>query len=109
MLTRGFLKRLLALGCALVCVLALSVSSFALSVTNYTVSQLSENARNFLEAVTDNGIYQVNVCLDDQPDNVKDAWKTVMGSWLNNPDYYVLFSLTSSVFKVTAGSKSSFF
>lgn len=109
MLTKDFLKRFLALACALVLVLGLSVSSFALSVTNYTVSQLSENARNFLEAVTDNGIYQVNVCLDDHPDNVKDAWKTVMGSWLNNPDYYVLFSLTSSVFKVTAGSKSSFF
>lgn len=109
LITKNWCKRFLALACALVLVLGLSVSSFALSVTNYTVSQLSENARNFLEAVTDNGIYQVNVCLDDQPDNVKDAWQTVMGSWFNNPDYYVLFSLTSSVFKVTAGSKSSFF
>ena len=110
LITKNWCKRFLALACALVCVLALSVQSFAaVNVTNYTVSQLPENARNFLEAVTDNGIYQVNVCLDDQPDNVKDAWKTVMGSWLNNPDYYVFFSFTSLVFKVTAGPKSSFF
>ena len=74
LITKNWCKRFLALACALVCVLALSVQSFAaVNVTNYTVSQLPENARNFLEAVTDNGIYQVNVCLDDQPDNVKDA------------------------------------
>ena len=109
LITKNWCKRFLALACALVCVLALSVQSFAaVNVTNYTVSQLPENARNFLEAVTDNGIYQVNVCLDDHPDNVKDAWQTVMGSWLNDPDYYVFFSFGLSIFSVRAGPKSSF-
>lgn len=101
-------KRMASALIALVCVLALSVQAFsAVKVTNYTVSQLPEHAREFLESAGE-GTYKLNVILDNQPDNVKEAWRTVMGSWLNDPDYYVFFSFGLSTFSVLAGPKSSF-
>lgn len=110
MLTKGFLKRLLALGCALVCVLALSVPSFA-EVSNLTYDECVSkySASGWGKGYSRTGtVLDIDVSFDGASEEAKEAWKLVMQDWLNDPDYAVIFCLGSSSFWVYANRISDF-
>lgn len=110
LITKNWCKRFLALACALVCVLALSVPSFAL-VQEVNYSDLPSYLRSLVQPVSEeSGIYLANLHFEGSVYNTsenRDAWKMVMGEWLNDPDYQVIFTFSYSYFWVYAAPKDA--
>ncbi len=105
-----FWRRIVCLACALICVLGLSVQSFAL-VQEVNYSDVPSHAKMLIQPVSeDSGIYSLDVHFEgsayDTADS-REAWKMVMGEWLNDPDYQVIFTFSYSYFWVYAAPKDS--
>ena len=110
LITKIWCKRFLALACALVLVLGLSVPSFAL-VQEVNYSDLPSLLKSLVQPVSEeSGIYLANFHFEGSSYNTsenRDAWKMVMGEWLNDPDYQVIFTFSSTYFWVYAAPKDA--
>lgn len=105
-----FFRRLAAVACALICVLGLSVQSFA-AVERYTYDECvtKYSTIKWGQGYSRSGSsLEIDVSFEGASDAAKDAWKMVMGEWLNDPDYAVIFSLGSSNFWVYANRVADF-
>ena len=108
LITKNWCKRFLALACALICVLGLSVQSFA-AVTELTYDQCVSKYSGWGKGYSRNGtVLDIDVSFDGASDEAKEAWQMVMKDWLNDPDYAVIFCLGSSSFWVYANRISDF-
>ena len=107
---KRFLALACALACALICVLGLSVQSFA-AVERYTYDECvtKYSTMKWGQGYSRSGSsLEIDVSFEGASDAAKDAWKMVMGEWLNDPDYAVIFSLGSSNFWVYANRVADF-
>ena len=93
-------KRLLAAMCAMMCLLGLSVQAFA-SIRNVSYADAAAELKRYfplLEGTTDTCV--LNVSFENSSvanlEEAKEAWKMVMGEWLNDPEYTVLFAMQTS-------------
>ena len=117
-------KRVIAVLCALVCILGVSVPAFA-AVTYTTFSKAQTASGLLLPAafgdtvhLDEAGNLLVSVSFDtstsSQKEAAKEAWAEIMKDWKGNSDYYFFYSFgkasSSSVacFTLYAFPKSSF-
>ena len=111
-------KRVIAVLCALVCILGVSVPAFA-AVTYTTFSEAKISDGSLLSAsygdavrLDTAGNLVVNISFDastwSKIDEAKELWRTVMSEWNGNPDYYIFYQFARSYLYVGAFSKSSF-
>lgn len=105
-------KRLLAAMCAMMCLLGLSVQAFA-SIRNVSYADAAAELKRYfplLEGTTDTCV--LNVSFENSSvanlEEAKEAWKMVMGEWLNDPEYTVLFAMQTSPVTVYACKTSNF-
>ena len=105
-------KRLVAVICAMMCLLGLSVQSFA-TIKNVSYASASAEMKRYyplLEGSSDTCV--LNVSFENSSvlnlDEAKTAWKMVMGEWLNDPEYTVLFAMQTSPVTVYACKTSNF-
>lgn len=105
-------KRLVAVICAMMCLLGLSVQSFA-TIKNVSYASASAEMKRYyplLEGSSDTCV--LNVSFENSSvsnlDEAKTAWKMVMGEWLNDPEYTVLFTMQTSPISVYACKTSNF-
>ncbi len=107
-------KRLVSVVCALVLVLTLSVPSSAL-VREFNYNDLPPNILAFLLPYSGSGLsdaYQMNVKFEGanaayNTTANREAWKMVMGEWLNDPNYKVFFFYSVTYFFVYAAPTSA--
>ena len=111
-------KRVIAVLCALVCVLGVSVPAFAaVAYTTFSEAKISNGSllsASYGDAVRldTSGNLVVNISFDastwSKIDEAKELWRTVMSEWNGNPDYYIFYQFARSYLYVGAFSKSSF-
>ena len=101
-------KRMASALIALVCVLALSVPSFAL-VNDVNYADLPTQIKEFLLPYSGAGAgaYQMDVKFEGAHEAYnteanREAWKKVMGEWLQDSDYQVFFFFSPTYFWVCA-------
>lgn len=108
LITKIWCKRFLALAFALICVLGLSVQSFA-AVTELTYDQCVSKYSGWGKGYSRTGtVLDIDVSFDGASDEAKEAWQMVMKDWLNDPNYAVIFCLGVSDFWVYANRVSDF-
>lgn len=88
-------KNILAIFCMLICVLGLSVPSFAAG-TIITYDQMESAFKKYVEPLSGvtNG-YKVKVSTEGMNDAEKAEWEKVMTEYINDPNYTFVFTICS--------------
>lgn len=103
-------KRLLAVICAMMCLLGLSVQSFANANSFSYVTYSSSGISSLSNSSFSSGTLTIDVVFEGAPGDsqqARDAWHTVMGDWLHDDNYSVFFEFSRSYFYVYAFPRDS--